>query len=224
MVVADRIKELAADKNMTMKEFSSLIGVSERTIQNYLGGISLPNGRFLTDLSEKIGASPTWILVGSGPKYIGDNHQNLPSGITQKADRDFVTINRYEIAASAGHGALVGHEQTGEAIALRRNWLAARGLSPDRLAVISVRGDSMAPVLTDGELIMLDGAQTTPRDGAIFVVSYSDGLFVKRIQQLPGDRLQLISTNPDYPPIIVDQSAADQVKVIGRVVASMREW
>lgn len=58
----------------------------------------------------------------------------------------------------------------------------------------------------------------------MFAVHYDGQLFVKRIQRLPGNRLQLISTNERYPPIIVELEAPKDVRQEGRVVASMHEW
>ncbi|MFV0409880.1 MAG: helix-turn-helix transcriptional regulator, partial [Paracoccus sp. (in: a-proteobacteria)] len=191
MVAPARIKELADDKGMTMKDFSSFLGVSERTIQNYLSGISLPNGRFLADISEKIGVSLTWILVGRGPKYLSEDHQNLPS-LEAKAESRFVPVTHFTAEASAGHGSLVQDETHDSTYAYSRAFLDRRRLKPENLAVISVRGDSMDPDLHDGDKILIDCAEVELdriKDGQIFVVNFGGALFVKRIQFLPGDGL-----------------------------------
>ena len=224
MAVADRIRELAADKGLNIKDFSAFLDVSERTIQNYLAGISLPNGRFLTDVAEKTGASPAWILVGQGPKYMGDTHQNLhPPG-----DVDFISVPRYAVEASAGDGSLPGDEETTGFYAFNRKWLARRGLSPANLAVISVRGDSMEPKLCSGDLILIDRAQRQIADGLAFVVRLGTDLLVKHVQRLGPDSISLISANKLYPPREIALSAlgdqAGQIEVVGRVVASMHEW
>ena len=224
MAVADRIRELAADKGLNIKDFSAFLDVSERTIQNYLAGISLPNGRFLTDVAEKTGASPAWILVGQGPKYLGGSHQNMH----QSSDADFVSVPRYAVEASAGDGLLPGEEETTGFYAFNRKWLARRGLSPANLAVISVRGDSMEPKLCSGDLILIDRAQRQIADGLAFVVRLGTDLLVKHVQRLGPDSISLISANKLYPPREIALSAlgdqAGQIEVVGRVVASMHEW
>ena len=224
MAVADRIRELAADKGLNIKDFSAFLDVSERTIQNYLAGISLPNGRFLTDVAEKTGASPAWILVGRGPKYLGGGHQNMH----QPSDADFISVPRYAVEASAGDGALPGDEETTGFYAFNRKWLARRGLSPANLAVISVRGDSMEPKLCSGDLILIDRAQRQIADGLAFVVRLGTDLLVKHVQRLGPDSISLISANKLYPPCEIALSAlgdqAGQIEVVGRVVASMHEW
>jgi phage repressor protein C with HTH and peptisase S24 domain len=224
MAVADRIRELASDKSLNIKDFSAFLDVSERTIQNYLAGISLPNGRFLVDLAEKTGASPTWVLVGQGSKYVADAHQKLHPSTPAISDPDFVSVPRYAVEASAGQGALPGDEETTGFYAFNRKWLARRGLNPDRLSIISVKGDSMEPGFCNNDLILVDQAQTRPADGLIFVFRVDTDLFLKRVQTLPDGNLQLISANKMYPPILVDATKSTAFKVIGRVVASMHEW
>lgn len=203
--------------------FAEALGVKPDKVKHIETGFQRADHEFLAALHVKFGVDLNEIVGG---KIGAQPHTDAADigAIISLADALFARIPRHTVEASAGHGALVDDEDASEFLAIHKDWLAKRGLSPDHLAIISVKGDSMAPALIDGELIMLDRSQATLRHGAIFVVSYSDGLFVKRIQQLPGDRLQLISANPEYPPIIVDQCEVGTVKVVGRVVASMREW
>ncbi len=225
MAVAERIRELASDKGLNIKDFSAFLGVSERTIQNYLAGISLPNGRFLVDLAEKIGASPTWVLVGDGPKYVGGDHQNMRPPLAALIDPEFVSVPRYAVEASAGHGAITDCEDISGYYAFNRKWLARRSLNPDSLCVISVRGDSMEPRLRDGDLILVDRAQSQIADGLAYVVRLGDDLMVKNVQRVDPTRVALLSVNKLYPPREIDiASLGSAAEVIGRVVASMHEW
>ena len=157
--------------------------------------------------------------MGEGPKYITHDHHNF-----QSKGAAFVPIPRYAVEASAGHGALVQEEDGSGYYAFNRKFLERRGLKPNNLAVISVTGDSMEPDLRDGDLILLDMAQTAPRDRRIYAVRYNADLFVKRVMELPGNRIQLLSLNPHYPPITVGADDLDGIQIIGRVVNSTHEW
>ena len=223
MTLGDRIKELASDNSMTIKNFYDALGVSKPTIRNYIAGNSTPNGSFLIDLSSKIGVSPTWLLLGKGPKYIPEYDQKwlFPEG---GDTADFISIPRFDIAASAGHGALAESEISTGHYAFNRAWLNRRGLNPATLAVIAVRGDSMEPELYDQDLILLDQSKKEPNDGDMYVVRYFDELFVKRIQKIPDRRFQLHSTNRFYESIEVKANETNDLTFIGKVVASMHEW
>lgn len=126
-------------------------------------------------------------------RYI--DHQNF-----QTTNADFIPVTRFTVEASAGHGSLVQNETGSGTYAYNRSFLDRRGLKPENLAVIAVRGDSMEPDLADGDL------------------------YVKRIQRASGKRLMLVSSNPVYHPVMVEEGQLDGLKIIGRVVNSTHEW
>jgi len=145
-------------------------------------------------------------------------------GISDLGNSEFIQIKRFDVEASAGHGVHVTTEASSGRYSFNRKWLERRGLKENHLSVISIRGDSMEPDLYDHDLILMDEAQTALKDGHIYVVHYSDGLYVKRIQFLPDGQIHLTSRNISYPPIAVKHPEADGLNIIGRVVASMHEW
>ena len=219
-------------KSLNIKDFSEAIGISYRTVQNYIGEERAVGSDFLTAYSARLGISATWILTGLGDPLLTEKHPNEGGDFSgrehQTVAPDFVSVPRYAVEASAGDGALPGDEETTGFYAFNRKWLARRGLSPANLAVISVRGDSMVPRLSEGDLILIDRAQRQITDGRVFVVRLGTDLLVKHVQRLGPDSISLISANKLYPPREVALSAlgdqAGQIEVIGRVVASMHEW
>jgi phage repressor protein C with HTH and peptisase S24 domain len=95
-----------------------------------------------------------------------------------------------------------------------RRWLAEQGLESAQLSAIRVEGDSMEPLLNDGDEILVDRSPRTFRDG-IHVVRLGETLMVKRVASAVPGRMALLSQNLAYPPVEV---AADEVAIIGRVV------
>lgn len=146
------------------------------------------------------------------------------SEMTGNVTADVIPMKRFDVEASAGHGAQVDSETGSGHYAFNQKWLDRRGLTANSLSIISVRGDSMEPDLYQDDLVLLDHAQTDPKDSHIYVMRFSDGLYVKRIQHLPEGQVHLISRNFTYPPITIKNPASAGVTIIGRVVASMHEW
>ena len=165
-------------------------------------------------------------LADTFPIDIGDLFRTKSSKGSSGAntEADFISIPRFDIAASAGHGALAESEISTGHYAFNRAWLGRRGLNPATLTVIAVRGNSMEPELYDQDLILLDQSKKEPGDGDMYVVRYFDELFVKRIQKIPDRRFQLHSTNRFYNPIEVKAFDNNDLTFIGKVVASMHEW
>lgn len=104
--------------------------------------------------------------------------------------------------------------------AFRKDWLDLA--CPDRQCVLlQVSGDSMDPDLRDGDLVLVDGAQTHVEPGRIYAVAVNGGIMVKRLDLLPG-QLVLRSSNPQYQPVVL--AANDEhVQVLGRAVWVGRE-
>jgi phage repressor protein C with HTH and peptisase S24 domain len=142
-----------------------------------------------------------------------------PHTATSGSADDLIAVQRLDISASAGAGALPGVEAGTSHLGFREAWLRqlAEGSFGD-LSLITVQGDSMAPALADGDDIMVnraDGAERL-RDG-IYVLRREDSLLVKRIAMSPSARRVAVqSDNPAYPSW-PDVDRAD-IDIIGRVI------
>jgi hypothetical protein len=114
-------------------------------------------------------------------------------------------VPKLAVGASAGAGAWA----EGEALAGR--------VDPKQVSLIRVEGDSMQPVLNDGDDIMVDRAAAflTLRDG-IHVIRLDGVLMVKRLARAPGGLLSVLSDNPAYPSWPERDPA--EVELVGRVV------
>jgi phage repressor protein C with HTH and peptisase S24 domain len=99
------------------------------------------------------------------------------------------------------------------------HWLRRLGVAePGRLSMIRVEGDSMAPTLSDGDEILVDGGDAAGRlrDG-IYVLRIEEALVVKRVAMSPaGGRVSVLSDNPAYPGW--PDCEPGSINVVGRVV------
>ena len=207
-----RQAKIAADIDMTIAGFSRIWNE---------GG--LPKSETLKKIKQLKGCSIDWLLTGEGspfpdseaPKATATDTLGNPVDIDE-----FVFVPRYDIQAAAGYGQLVGDEQPMFAMAFRRYWIenyVTRDIK--NLSVISVKGDSMEGVLNDGDTILINHGQTTPRDG-LYVLRLNENLLVKRLQLIPGGIVNVISANEAYPTFEIDlKNPTDDVAIIGRV-----EW
>lgn len=124
-------------------------------------------------------------------------------------------VPRFAVAASAGPGAEAEDRRAGSGIGFSEGWLRDRGLAGRvaRLSVIEVAGTSMLPTLAPGDEILVDAADTAPREG-IFVLRLRGALHVKRLVRERG-RLRIVSDNPAADPLPTDDPA--EATLVGRV-------
>jgi hypothetical protein len=134
-------------------------------------------------------------------------------------DAAIVAVPRRALGASAGPGSL---EEEGAALRGAVHFApgALRELGigdPSGLSVIRVAGDSMLPLLADGDDILVDtndGADRL-RDG-VYVLRNEEALMVKRLVLRPEGGLAILSDNPAH------QSWPDadrsRIRIVGRVL------
>ncbi len=127
---------------------------------------------------------------------------------------DFVMIPKVEAVAGAGASLKCGGKIL-ERYAFHRSFLRDEGISPKNSVLMLVRGDSMEPLLRDGDTILIDQNENIPVDGQIFVVGLDDELMVKRLQKT-ATGWNICSLNPGYSPIAIE-SEQENFRVYGRV-------
>lgn len=135
----------------------------------------------------------------------------------------FPAIRRVKFKLSAGaSGFGIQYLQEEDApIVFRREWFESRGYSPHKLFAVTVANGSMEPGLWAGDTVVVNTAETTPRDGEVFAVNYEGELVIKRLIRDSG-RWWLHSDNPDqnrYPRKACD----DGVFLVGRIVHKQSE-
>lgn len=206
----ERQVKIAADIEMTMAGFSRIW---------HEGG--LPKAETLKKIKQLKHCSIDWLLTGEGepfPEAVSKTPVRDTLGHRVDVD-DFVYVPKYDIEAAAGAGQLVDNEQPVFTMAFRKDWIhQLANTTESGLSVISVKGDSMAGVLDDGDSILVLHMDTIRRDG-LYVLRINDNLLVKRLQLLPGNVINVISANDAYPSFEIHlDRESDHVQVIGKVV------
>ena len=151
---------------------------------------------------------------------INEKHKN--TSLKQKLSEDFVTVPRYDVEACAGYGAVINSEQIVDYLAFRSTWVRSLGVSPNNMALIEVRGDSMEPTLSNGDLVLLNTRCISVQENAIYVIKNDGVLRIKRIQVRMDGSAVIKSDNPRYEPEEIDSLTAENLDVVGLVVWSGR--
>lgn len=90
------------------------------------------------------------------------------------------------------------------------------GVDPEYLRVINIRGDSMSPTFTSGDMIFVDIGITRFDGDGVYVFTYKGHLYVKRLQ-MTGDKLIVISDNTTYKQWEIDEHNFDTLYIQGKV-------
>ncbi|MDO2137952.1 S24 family peptidase, partial [Escherichia coli] len=79
-------------------------------------------------------------------------------------------------------------------------------------------GDSMEPLLSDGDAVVIDQDLRPVRDEAIYVIRVGDQLYAKRLQRQFDGSIAIISENKAYKDMVVPKDQLSNLDIIGRVV------
>lgn len=128
---------------------------------------------------------------------------------------------RFKLQAGVSGFAVEDLEDDGPPIVFRADWFSLHGYRPERMLAARVSGSSMEPSLWDGDLVVINTAQTTPKDGIAFALNIEGVMAIKRLVRDAGE-WWIRSDNPDkvrYP----DKRTHEGVSVIGEVVYKQSE-
>lgn len=204
----NRLEELCRERGVEFVTLSRLVGRNDAYIQQYIR----------RGTPRKLGERERGLLA----HYFQIDERELggPAG-NDPARRVLVSIGQRPVRAAAGAGQLPDDEDATPYFAFDRHWLKRLTQSgPEKLSIIQVEGDSMAPTLESGDDILVDEGDCGDRlrDG-IYVLRVDGALVVKRIALHPmGRKATIQSDNPayaDWP----DVSLKD-IDCIGRVIWS----
>ncbi|RGP41108.1 hypothetical protein BPTFM16_01404 [Altererythrobacter insulae] len=212
----ERLLELAQVNGTSLAALSDMIGRNPSYLQQF---IRKGSPRKLEEQDRRTLASFFGVDESElGGLEAGRQEKSYAKPPVAAVLADWVDVPRLDIGASAGPGAFSGSGPDAEvpfdAFRFSKRWLTEQGLEGAQLSAITVEGDSMEPLLRDGDEILVDRAPRPFRDG-VHVVRLGDTVLVKRVASQGAGRLALLSQNMAYPPVEV---AADEVEIIGRVV------
>lgn len=176
-----------------------------------------------TPLSKKAASG---FAVGLGCK-VSDFSPRLAAEIEALAEGqtgpdldEFAQVRRVDVSVSAGRGAIVFEEPSRSALTFRRSFLQEVGVTPTNAVIVTVKGHSMDPTLTDGAVILVNTAAKTVSNGKIYAFRRDGALFVKRMSRTADGGYLATSDNPDreqFPDMVISAYDGD-FEIIGRAL------
>lgn len=229
----------------TREELSLALGIHANTLGRYERGEGVPDLDFIQRICTIFGIRPNWLAFGAGPMRTTDHiAEDLPQnelqnigntclGKTRKdgsleeivcQDCTLCMVPMVEARLSAGGGSFETGGEELQRYAFRSEFLHRKG-NPNSMVLMRVDGDSMEPVIMDGDTVLIDQSQKSIRAGRLYAVGVEDVVYCKVIDAHPG-KIVLKSYNPNYDPLEIDarDQLEDGIRIIGKVVWLGREF
>jgi repressor LexA len=201
-----RIRQARLTKGLDQKTLAARVDVATRTIQRWENSEQVPDSNYLMRVAKATGVNPHWLLTGTGTmtEQKGSNVMTLSTARYRK-----VGLTSVPLLSSVPGGApsLMFHPDHVE------KYITVDDVYDPNAFALEVRGNSMAPKIEDGDIIVVS-PKLEPRSGDICVVRVSDEDTVKRVK-LEEQFVHLIPLNPEFEPVAVRRR---DVEVIWKVI------
>ena len=218
-IVAKIYKNLRNHYNLqTDKALADFLNIDYRTLSAWKTRGNIAKIDAFVDKCR--GINIDWLRTGQGEMFINSGSHQTEADNTPRLD-DFNYIPLYNVELSAGHGALVESEEITARYAFRKEWVRRITNSPTTLALCLVKGDSMYPTLSEGDIVMIDTAKKHLQPNGIYCINIGGYAAVKRIELGVTGKARIISDNTaEYPLYEADLS---DLRIIGQVIWYARE-
>ena len=217
-----RLKTLCIERGVSQKELAEVLGVSRQTVYLWTKGLRKPDRQCLEKIAAFFKVTVEYLL--GEDDSVGIENKEIRPFVSEESEipNDVVSIAEFRLNFSAGNGT---SEPTWEELNnvkkvwYGRDFFIEHRVNPEKCTRATVYGDSMEPLLHDGDKILFveTPAGEAIRDGNIYVISINGALKVKRLSQKTNGQIIIKSDNPDYSDEIVDASVGG-FYVLGRVI------
>ena len=232
--VSTVLKELLARQGISPTELHRRTGVPQSTLSRILNGkIADPSDKHISRLAEYFGVSTDQLrgrveisVPGDEPSPPG--HEDLKDitlwdDDTPIEDDEVCIPFLREVELAAGSGRFAIEESEKSKLRFGKRSLRHNGVQFDQAKCVTVRGNSMLPVLRDGATVGVNAGKTSIGDiidGDLYAINHNGQLRVKQLYRLPsGIRLRSFNReeHPDEDYTFQDMQE-EQIAIRGHVV------
>lgn len=197
-------------------ELASRMGLASKTLGNVKSARPNPQLGTINAIAQFFRLDPWQMLAPNlGKDAVIRAEDTPPDG--------YVRLPRLDLEVSAGAGAIAdGPLDVVEHLDVLEDWLHHQlgARNPDRIQIVNVRGESMAPTINPGDIAFVDpGVQHFEGDG-VYVLTWNGGLLIKRLIAELHNCLSIHSDNPapGYSTKTLCAEEIEQLHIHGRVV------
>ena len=217
----NRIQSAMDYAKINGKELSVITGLTTAAISQYkTGKILTLNAMAAQKIADALGVNVEWLVTGEG-NMIKPNIISLDNADSDKLPAGFVQIPEYKICFGAGEAEEPTYEEIQDCVPayFRSSFFSDRGINPKNCKRFKVIGDSMIPLINDGDYITVD---CTPKDyienNQIYALVFDHSLRIKRLIK-SFKTLTIRSDNSIYPDeVLTLEEAAQLIHIIGKVI------
>ena len=214
--LAKRLDFAMKEAGFTQQKLANVVGIKQQSIGKILSGVTL-NPKYILEIATALDVDAEWLKTGKGE---APDFEAEVDSVEEENEPFYTRLEVLDVYASAGNGEFVSGDLAGyvQAVEFQNEYFHQlfQRASDKGLAIINVKGDSMEPTICSGDLLFVDTTRNAYQGDGIYVFSFNDKLYVKRLQ-FAGDKLLVISDNKHYHTWDINPDNESKVVYHGKV-------
>lgn len=207
--------------NATQAELAEACNVSGPSVSDWFTGVTKSlKAESLRRAALFYGVDRDWLATGKGVPFGSGN--STQDSIRHVPATGYVRLPILaEAAAGVGRVQVTDAQELVEHVDVAEDWVRRTlRANPATLRVLTARGQSMAGVVEDGDVLFVEPCDQF-RDDGIYIIAVGDLLRVKRLRvRVLEAVLSIESTDGSLPETVPLAQADDALQICGRVIAA----
>ena len=165
-IIAEEVRKAGSPEKLAKR-----LDVAPNSVYNWEKGKNKPFDSTVVEICQKLGIEPPTI-----------NASKSSLSKSRPAEIDgFTMVPFLDVSLAAGDGAVTLDTEAQSHLAFQTQWLRSVGV-PVEMAVVRVTGESMTPLIYDGDVVLIDASQNDALNGRIYAIYHEDHLRIKRVK------------------------------------------
>lgn len=234
MTIGSTIRTLRKERGLTLNQLAAEIGsdvgnlsrlerdqqgYSDQMISRIAKALNVPAAVLFAENDEQRAK-----LMNPEPTRDIPLENYSPVQVVELEDPQLTVIPEVRLRLTAGiSGVEVEPEPfDGSRTTVPTEWIQKRGYRRDKLVAVRIRGESMEPSLYEGDLVIVNLADTNLVAGEVYAVNYEGEPVIKRLTRDAG-QWWLTSDHHDQRKHYRRQCRGNECIIVGRVVKKESE-
>lgn len=219
--LSDRISWILKNFGISQSDLARIAKIKQPSVNAWVSGKSeTMKADVALAICDTLSISMKWLIKGEGSPTLEENAEPKNVSICEP-NEDYEMIKVFKIQCAAGNGyepPTYLPDIEAEPKSYRRSWIQKHHLSPSKLKVFEVKGESMEPFLYTGDSVLVDTSFKNILPNRVYVFTYNGEWRIKRLRLLLDGSLCVMSEHPLWSPETIPASEMDRVHIVGRVV------
>lgn len=197
---SDLLKTIRNKNRLNQPQLAEILGCSKQYISQVESGKLTLSKKFFDIINNKFQIDESNIL-----------------------NEDYITIEHIGIKPECGNGLMVYDEPEIKPIRISADTITRymRCSNPTNLKAFTARGDSMRPLIEDGDTVLVDIGRTDIVNQGVFIFTSNNEWRIKRLNLKLNGVLEVISDNTTYEKEYLTPEDNIEIIIRGRVILNL---